>query len=62
MTPSARRALGIVLSASMIVGSGCGSGKNDNQPNPELKIPEVKPSRRGASMGALKDPTKEPAK
>jgi hypothetical protein len=62
MTRSIRRTLGIVLAACVIAGSGCGNRKDDNQPNPELKIPDIKPSSRTGSKGLVKDPTKDPTK
>ena len=37
----------VVLALPAGVGLGCGSSKNDSQPNPDLKVPDVPPGDRG---------------
>lgn len=53
-----RATLTVAFVAGIALGAGCGSGKNtEGQPNPELKIPEVKPKYPEDRRGGLKPPS-----
>jgi hypothetical protein len=43
-----RIALVVLLALPVAAGLGCGGGKNESQPNPDLKVPDVPPGERGA--------------
>lgn len=39
---------GAVVLALLVPAGGCGPGKSESEPNPDLKVPDVPPSSHGA--------------